>query len=97
MVNIFNNIILLSTICGKIVIQLIRLAAVLQCIENAFNLVNNNEGFDKYVLSTELNEFIKDKLKDMTHEVVISKDTLLRAQKLLDISNKTKLIFAGYK
>ena len=70
-----------STLCGKIVIQVIRLSAVLQCIENAFEIVLKNESFDKFKLSTELNDFLKNFIGQSDGKMTISRESLLRAQK----------------
>jgi len=78
------------------VIQLLRLAAVLQCIENAFLIVVGDSSFDKFSLSSELDEYLKKTIDHTVTSVLISKECLLRAHKILDNSNKQKLLISGY-
>jgi hypothetical protein len=84
-----------SAMYGKANTQIIRLAAILQAIETAFNILLKIEHPNKYILSADLKTSLLIGIKKSIISKITSK-TLCSAKRLREFFILNRLILAGY-
>jgi hypothetical protein len=82
------------------VVKLLRIAVILHSLEESYKIIRDLDAeldIDKFELTEKLMKFCDSFKQDQFRISLIEKETIQRANLLLDISNKTKLLFAGYE
>jgi hypothetical protein len=72
---------------------------ILHALEESYSFIQSLDSklqIDKFELTTKLKDFCDFFNKNRYRTILLQKETIERANLLLNISNKTKLVFAGY-
>jgi hypothetical protein len=81
---------------GKAITHIIRVAAVLQALENAFDIVRSLNTSKKFMLSEDLKTLIMDDIDQRARLYEIKYNTLCSAKKLVEYFILNRLTLAGY-
>jgi hypothetical protein len=82
---------------GKSVTHLVRLSAILQSLENAFQILTNLKTLNKLILTDELKQEINNIVINKPDIECINLNCIQNAKKLISYYNLHRLTMAGYK
>ena len=91
-----NNEVFVSCMFAKAIIHLIKISAIINCVENAFKTIKEMEHDNKFILNKELENKFKQILRKLPTDIIITTDNLEKAKELLDYFILQRLIMAGY-
>ena len=81
----------------RAIIQIVRLSAIIQVLENAFKICNSINVENKLLLSSELEIKLKTEINNRNLSMrIISYETLRSAKELMEYFLLNQLILAGY-
>ena len=82
---------------GKCMTQVLKLAVILQALENCYKLITELKSINKFIINESIEKELDVIIKNSSHIVIISLPCFNNAKRLLSYYNLNRLTMAGYK